>query len=298
MDFYQYPTTRDLVSRNSPHVKGIPANEFYKGNFVTALTHLRSTACAIQMVNEFEWEKTRRPYYNVFPSITPMLLRLNLNVDTSLIKLPLPSFCIRFPKERPPFKFQQQGKDWHLRSMLVGPTNLYKEQNIVDGFVAWIDTGEVDTIGGYEYPVHTYLNLPLKKGMTLEQALKGLPYDPSAFRGMVLPEEIRTACARLICTLCLLDNNPELIEPDVLADDRSKYEQTHDQKYVDKAQRRGKFGFNVGKGIEVIPHIRRPHPALMHTGHGRMIPKIVLRKGSVIHREVIQHVPTGFQGND
>ena len=33
--------------------------------------------------------------------------------------------------------------------------------------------------------------------------------------------------------------------------------------------------WNIGRGIEVIPHMRRPHPALMHTGHGRTIPKIV-----------------------
>ncbi len=298
MDFYQYPTTRDLVIRQSPYVRKIPPNEFYKENFVSALGVMRSKACAIQMVNEFEWEQARRPYYNVYPSITPMLLRLNLNVNTSLIKLPLPIFCIRFPKEHPPFKFSQKGKDWHLRSMLVGPTNLYKEKDIVDGFVAWIDTGEVDTIGNYEYPVHTYLNLPLTKDLTLEQSLKGLPYDPSAFRGMILPEEIRTDCARLICTLCLLENNPELIEPDVLADDRSKYEMTGDQKFVDRAIRRGKIGFNVGRGIEVIPHIRRPHLAIMHTGHGRTIPKIVMRKGSIIHRNVVQTLPTGFQGND
>ena len=52
--------------------------------------------------------------------------------------------------------------------------------------------------------------------------LKALPYDPSAFRGMVMPEESATTCARLICTICLLDNDPDLIEPDVLARDRGK----------------------------------------------------------------------------
>ena len=111
---------------------------------------------------------------------------------------------------------------------------------------------------------------------------------------MVTPETICTNRARLACTLCLLENNPEIIEPDVLARDQEKFEITKDEKYVDKAKRRGKFGFNIGKGIEVIPHVRRPHPALMHTGHGRMVPRIVLRKGSVIHREAVVHVPTGF----
>ena len=28
-----------------------------------------------------------------------------------------------------------------------------------------------------------------------------------------------------------------------------------------------------------MPHYRRPHPALVWTGHGRAVPRIVLRKG-------------------
>jgi hypothetical protein len=38
--------------------------------------------------------------------------------------------------------------------------------------------------------------------------------------------------------------------------------------YVDKAHRRGKVGWNVGRHIEVAPHYRRPHMALVWTGTG------------------------------
>jgi hypothetical protein len=74
------------------------------------------------------------------------------------------------------------------------------------------------------------------------------------------------------------------------------YEQSHDQKFVDKAHRRGKVGWDVGRHIEVIPHYRRPHMALVWTGQGRGVPRIVPRKGSVVHREVVERVPSGFGG--
>jgi hypothetical protein len=64
-----------------------------------------------QMHNEKDWEKARRPYYNLWPSIIPMLTRLNLDLDSDLIRLPLPALCIRFPKEtgKNPLKFDWKG---------------------------------------------------------------------------------------------------------------------------------------------------------------------------------------------
>ena len=124
------------------------------------------------MVSEGTWEKDHRPYYCVWPSIAPMLLRLNLDLDTSFVKPPMPVFLIRFPREKPPLCWG----DWHIRSILVGPTSLHKGNQIFDGFVLWVDTGERDKApDGTLYPVHTYINLPMKRGMTLEESLRGCP---------------------------------------------------------------------------------------------------------------------------
>jgi hypothetical protein len=56
---------------------------------------------------------------------------------------------------------------------------------------------------------------------------------------------------RLCCSLCLLENAPSVIEPDVLSKDRDEFEASGDERYVDKAHRRGKIGGNVGRHIEV-----------------------------------------------
>lgn len=151
-------------------------------------------------------------------------------------------------------------------------------------------------LNGVDCPIHTYINLPVQPGMSLEKALHALPRDPSAFHGMQMPDEIRTACTKIACTICLLENDPSIIEPDVLSKDQMKYELNPDPAIVERAHRRGKVGWIIGRNIEVIPHIRRSHPALMWTGHGRQIPRIVMRKGSVVHREIVEKVPTGFQG--
>ncbi len=46
---------------------------------------VRSPQFLGQMLNEKDWEKGKRPYYNVYPSIIPMLTRLNLDLDSALI---------------------------------------------------------------------------------------------------------------------------------------------------------------------------------------------------------------------
>jgi len=84
--------------------------------------------------------------------------------------------------------------------------------------------------------------------------------------------------------------------PDVLSKDRAKFADTGAQKYIDKAHRRGKIGWNVGRQIEVAPHYRRPHMTLVWTGPGRAVPRVVPRRGSVVHREVVERVPSGFGG--
>ena len=240
-----------------------------------------------QMLNERDWEKARRPYYNVWPAIVPMLTRLNLDLDSSLIRLPLPVLCVRFPKEKNPLMFAWQGKEEYIRCILMGYINNET------GISLLIDIGETAPLG---VPIYSYRNFPCKAGLTVEHSLVGLRGDKFSEIGIQIPNELMMDCVRLCCTLCLIENNPEIISSDVLSDDRAKYEASGDQKFVDKAHRRGKVGWDVGRHVEVMPHYRRPHMTLVWTGRGRAMPKIVPRRGSVVHREVVEKVPMGWEG--
>jgi hypothetical protein len=91
----------------------------------------------------------------------------------------------------------------------------------------------------------------------------------------------------------LLDQDPDLIEPDVLADDRRRYEETRDAALVARAVRRGKRGWNIGAHLDVSPHWRRPHFALRWTGPGGAVPRVVPVKGAVVRLHSLKQVPSG-----
>ena len=98
MDFHTYTTMRDWTRRSSPGDRFADnLDHFYKTAMADAVRQ-RSAQFLAQLINERDWEKGKRPYYNVFPSIIPMLTRLNLDLDSDLIRLPLPALCIRLPK--------------------------------------------------------------------------------------------------------------------------------------------------------------------------------------------------------
>jgi hypothetical protein len=145
-------------------------------------------------------------------------------------------------------------------------------------------------------PIYTYRNFRRQSGLTVEEALRELGSNELAELGVQIPNDLVTDCVRLCCSLCLLENDPSVIEPDVLTKDRAKFDETGDEKYVTKAQRRGNVGWNVGRQIEVAPHYRRPHMMLAWTGPGRSLPKVVPRRESVVHRELVEKIPSGFGG--
>ena len=121
MDFWTYTTMREWTQRVDADDR--PAQDidlFYKRAILDA--QKMGSGLFGQMHNERDWEKARRPYYNVWPSIIPMLTRLNLDIDSDLIQLPLPALCIRFPKDaaKNPLKFDcRRGGPIH-RAFLAG----------------------------------------------------------------------------------------------------------------------------------------------------------------------------------
>lgn len=168
----QHPTTRDLVGA----IDGRDIDTFYKENFSFALGDMHDKCTALQMLSEGLWERQRRPYYNVYPAIAPMLMRLNLEVDTKFVRPPVPAFCVRLSQEHTPLSFTWLDQPWHVRSILVGPALLRNQGALFEGLMLWVNTGEVRRMpDGRDYPIHTYINLPLEAGMSLEAALKPRP---------------------------------------------------------------------------------------------------------------------------
>ena len=289
MDFWNFATLREAGKRAG---MTMAPEDFYRVVLAQArLSQSRQAYAQIQA--EGEWERLKMPYYNVWPGIVPMLLRLNLDVDASLIHLPQPCLCARFAKRNNSLTFRWNGDEMQIRSMLMSESKLDRDRLMS----IQIDIGEVAAgWGNGGVPVYTYRNFRLKEGVTVEESLNEPGIDEFGEIGVQIPPPLITDCVRLCCTLCLLDNDPEIIAPDVLNKDRVKWDETRDQKYVRKAQRRGKVGWAVGRHIEVVPHYRRPHLMLAWTGPGRSRPRVVPRRGSVVHRKTVERIPTGFAG--
>ena len=289
MDFWNYTTFRDTTARQKLDTLPFDDREsFYE--FILQEAAGRSGQFYQQMLSDRNWERERRPYYRLWPGIVPLLTRLNLDFDSGLIQMPLPALCIRLPKaiDKNPLKFDWQGNEVAIRCMLLAVINEGR------GLSVLIDIGEeVPQLGG---PLYTYRNFRRQPGVSVEDSLQECRRNVRDEMGIQLPDALSDDCIRLCCSLCLLENDPSVISPDVLATDRSKYAQSGDERYVEKAHRRGKIGWDVGCRIEVLPHYRRPHMMLAWTGTGRSVPKIVPRKGSVIHRQAVERLPSGFGG--
>lgn len=184
------------------------------------------------------------------------------------------------------------------------PMSQFRGKNrMTMGLVVGIDIGERDVTG--VLPQHTIHAFPLDD-RSVDDCIMSLPKHPAADVGMIIPQSLSMSCIRLVVTLFLLEDNAELIEPDVLAKDRFRVNGADEELFarlVEKAKKRGKYGFVVGRALservargEMSPHTRAPHLALFWEGPGRKIPVIKLRDGSLIHRKKVLDVPTGYQG--
>ena len=288
MQFHDYETSWEILKK-----AGLSNNfrdEAHMQSFVTDITIKAGDPFAYRHGEiEKQWRELGRPYYSVWPAITPLLLNMTLEIPCNLIKFPMDALLLRLPKENNPLP--------NIKSVLMGCQEVAKEvgsKELVRGMVLAIDIGE--KLPGSQLPVFTLRIFPLREDMNVEQALCTLAIHPSSGMGLKLSDEEIISCVRLAVCVCVIGSDPEIVRPDVLAKDRDKFntaDETAKQVIVDRAIRRGKFGFNFGAIFETSPHYRRTHPALYWTGEGRTIPKIIWRKATIVKRQKITSIPTG-----
>ncbi len=229
------------------------------------------------------WKQLRRPYYQVWPAIIPALLNLRLDLDAGLIRAPMAALAVRLPADRP------------IERLPGVQTALICQDGPGEDLRLWVNFMRPAGLA------NMHLTLGCEPGKTLEDSFQESAANTHNY---VITDNFMSDehfpmvlnCLRLCATLCLLADDPSVIEPDVLGKDQARFAASGDEKYIDRAHRRGKVGWNVGRQMEVSPHYRRPHMTLVWTGQGRAVPKVVPRRGSVVHRDKIEKVPSGFGG--
>jgi hypothetical protein len=236
----------------------------------------------VQVASEAKWMEEKRPYYNIWPSVIKPFTKVDLGkVKGSDIFLPLPRLLIRLP-----VGYELEG----AKSIFV--TEARGGDGAERAFLVAINHGEKMK----EMPVHTINSFTCKEGCTVADRLlygRENPYCDDE-----LNEKMVDECVKLVVAICLLANNPDLIEQSPLEADRHKWEATHDIKLIEKAERRGKREWNVGNHIEVAPGYRNSHFAIRWTGRGATKPVLTPIKGCLVRRKAIEEVPTGWLDED
>jgi hypothetical protein len=93
----------------------------------------------------------------------------------------------------------------------------------------------------------------------------------------------------------LLAQDKRFMEPILLKRDQGKQlDEEGLQRAIERAKRNGRNGFNLGRGLEISPHLRKPHFAIRWTGKGSTVPRLVPIKGCVVSRNKLFPIPTGY----
>lgn len=213
-----------------------------------------TNAVTVTMYLEGLWSDAGRPYYDVYPAIEKAFLKLDLNkINISMMSFPVLPMLIRTADKA--FIFHMN-KD--RDKLAVALESASKET-----CVAKLSIGKDTTVG-----------MALMDDQVRDESL--------------------AECLKLACSCGLLD--AEFLEAEVLSKDNTPSvvgDPAKLQAAIDRARRRGKLGWSIGKSNVVAPHIRGSHMALMWTGPGRHIPKYVLRRECVVHRDKVLTKPTG-----
>lgn len=225
---------------------------------------------------ERTWLAGGMPYYNVWPKVVEPLSKIDLSsVMGGSFSQPLEALCIRFAKGNELSGFD----DAHPLQYAIFHRGVPRRSEIP------------------EVAMNLYSDCHESNGVL--EFFPDRSVEESVVKGQDLPYSLHKLL-RLYVSVCLIagGNDPSIITPDVLSKDRTRFDESHDVAIVERAIRRGKIGWDIGREIHCSPHWRRPHAALYHVGKGRTEHRIVFRKGALVKRDDITKVPTGYLADE
>jgi hypothetical protein len=211
----------------------------------------------LRFVAERAWHAGRRPYYLVYPAIADALVSANYN-GVSLAGLRIPCQPVELRLAKP-----------------------------IEGVSALLVY-----VGDTAVPYYFFV----KKD--------GNDFFCTGGHGDISDSPLN----QLVIGVALLAQDTDWLVPEPLAKDLRKYEESGDARLIQRAHNRGKICFSLGKAVEKAAHIRRPHFAVRwmrpnnarkyigHKATGKeLLPVLRPIKGSVVQRERVKQVPTGWR---
>lgn len=291
MDFHEYKTIRDTFKSDLPNLSSIEIDSLLMQ--AANWGHIEGRAGSREQVaTELGWLTHKRPSYRVWPTIIPLLTRINLDFPANAVEWnvrldkKLPAFCIRLPKDKNLLK--------PVKSILVGYGFIQKQRSLG----LWVDLGE--TIKGTNIPVYDYIVMPLDD-RKVDDIIKwivneyNLPIVGSDFSTGILHEVCKLVFSVL---LVAAGKDSQIIRPDVLSKDERAYIEAlehHDTERIkiieNRAIRRKGPQWDIGASYEPSAYVVPPHPQRYWVGPGRTKVVIITRKGYVVNKDQITSVP-------
>lgn len=223
-----------------------------------------------------EWDDVQRPFFNVHPAVLKCLQNTKMEIDLAQIPQSilhrLKLMEVRVPK----------GYGFVPFYMRIGPEFGNGTQDTKLTLLSATDAGDDK--------MHTWWMVqPFGQPCGFDSIAEDAP-----------PKDIETqaiASLRVAIGVMLLAADPRFCQPILLNRDKGKLlSESEREVAIQRAAKRGQFGFDIGKDIELSPHFRRPHFAIRWTGKGGEVPKLVPVKGCVINEKLMTSVPTGYDG--
>jgi hypothetical protein len=251
------------------------------------LTHYflaqKNTPWVIRSIIETRFIAAEKPFFNVYPKVCEALSKTSIEITPSTIPRSviheLPAISIKLPIKSTEAKIAQA--NWVIVSVFdKHPHELLKATGLTRFFGCadepFLAIYHCDTQGVSLSTVPLYSSFKDSDCVNIEGKR----------------EEFELLC-RIVLGVMLLASDPNYIKPVLLKADENKTTPLNER--VERAKKRGVYGFTIGEDIERSPHFRRPHFAVRWTGKGGEIPKLVPVKGAVINKKLMITVPTGYE---
>lgn len=286
--YYNYVTMHDIHNRLTNRGRNW-SGDYYEQMF-NCLRENRDrweniSPVLSQAIAELIWERDKKPYYSVHPSLVSKLCQIDFSkVPSDMITMPEPFdvICIRLKEENELLSIER-GK-YFLRSMLVWKRQKnkavkYKNEtfDIDDNvLIVWFDFGEIDPMNN---PLYTYKCFPINPKKTIEETFNQFPPSAEITLGVQVSEEFARNCIKLFISVGFLASSESpLVIFDILSKDIDKWGKAdilERNKMIEKAKNKGKNGWLLGtdqmfQSRELkYSHIRAGHPHLYWYGPGK-----------------------------
>lgn len=244
------------------------------------------------------WTNEKEPYYRIFPGVLEALLKLDVS---KLLKITLP------------------GLPFGLNTLEVEIPECYWEELKFKSFI-FEDISKTLRQEYDDIPEGMELWAVMIQGLnnTLEPTIIEKSTLDLSLLADVTPFELNFL--RILFGILSIGENPDIVKQMVLRKDLHKYEAATPEEriqLVEKARRRGVIGFCIGEDIPTKAQIKRmieeneadivhgrkathyrcSHLAWVGTGKERAIPKLIVRKGCVVNKDLYKQLPQGFYGD-